>query len=461
METSPSKHQDSEDPASDELQPLLVKSHVGESAAWKVTASCCGFLADSYDLFTIDLVVPALQLQYGEHVIGAKEKSLMVSLMLVGVIVGQLSFGIVADWVGRKWAFVTTAGITILGAILSACVQPSESGWSLPLQLALCRLLLGIGVGGEYPLSATVTAEAAEDPHNRGRMLALVISMQGFGMLLSSVVALIALSAKAHLEVLWRLLLAFGAVPSIVAFGFRWKLHESAVFEQSRRTANGSTERHKPWFKILRQYGKVLLGTAGIWLLMNIFQYSLGSFKSTILLDVFPERAPLQMIYNDAKFAAITSAFAIAGFACGHIIILYYSRFTMQFWGFFAVAVVFFVVGGLSGANHASGKVMLIFLGLMFFFLNAGPNISTFILPAECFPTRIRASCHGISAASGKVGAVIGTAVLPPSYEAFGMMTVYIACGIVALLAVISTYFLTPRETVALSKLDATMKEDT
>lgn len=52
-------------------------------------------------------------------------------------------------------------------------------------------------------------------------------------------------------------------------------------------------------------------------------------------------------------------------------------------------------------------------LMLRFFILNAGPNLTTYILPAEIFPTCVRASCHGISAASGKLGAFLGTAAFP------------------------------------------------
>ena len=46
---------------------------------------------------------------------------------------------------------------------------------------------------------------------------------------------------------------------------------------------------------------------------------------------------------------------------------------------------------------------------LTFFFANFGPNSTTFIVPAELFPARFRSTCHGISAASGKAGAIIGS----------------------------------------------------
>lgn len=137
-----------------EAQPLVSKEKNLTHLA--VLASCVGFLADSYDLFTIDLVVLILELQYGSTVISTESKSLMVSTMLAGVVVGQLFFGAVADSFGRKWAFVCTAGLTVFSSVASAMCWKDGMQLALPMQLAMCRFILGCGVGGEYPLSATV-----------------------------------------------------------------------------------------------------------------------------------------------------------------------------------------------------------------------------------------------------------------------------------------------------------------
>ena len=51
---------------------------------------------------------------------------------------------------------------------------------------------------------------------------------------------------------------------------------------------------------------------------------------------------------------------------------------------------------------------MITAYALSFFFSNLGPNTTTYVLSAETFPTEIRATCHGLSAAAGKLGAVIG-----------------------------------------------------
>lgn len=439
----------------------LKDSKSTENHRWRIACACCGFLADSYDLFTIDLVILILQIEYGSDMIGAAQKSLIVSMMLAGTIIGQLSFGCVGDIVGRKWAFVATAGLTIVGALLAgACVNRAGT---LPLQLALCRFLLGIGVGGEYPLSATVTAETFSDAETRGQLMVFVISMQGFGMLLSACVALIALSCKLPLSYTWRLLCMFGAVPSTIAFILRWRMHETTAFEKIKSQTGASTSAYT-WdtAKIISNYKKLLLGTALSWMLMNISLYSLGSFKSSILNDVMPEDglSDEARVMNLAKFSAIVALFAILGFCAAFLFINRMGRFMMQLCGFSALTVLFAIIAFLDRVPtlHHGGMVFLMLLGITFFFQNFGPNTTTFIIAAEVFPTRVRSTCHGISAASGKFGAVIGTASFAPAAAAFGMIVVYVTCSIVACLGVAVTLLFTPRQVPELSELDDAME---
>ena len=79
------------------------------------------------------------------------------------------------------------------------------------------------------------------------------------------------------------------------------------------------------------------------------------------------------------------------------------------------MCVMYVVCGVVLAAQSGSLAPAAFYLlyGLSFFFCNMGPNTTTFVIPSEIFPTSIRASAHGISAAAGKVGAAIGTAVMP------------------------------------------------
>jgi len=428
----------------------------------RVWAARLGFLADSYDLFAIDLVVLIFEFVYGEQIFTVAAKSLSVTAMIAGVIVGQLSFGFIADWIGRKWAFVTTAALTVVGALLSASSTDGTVLFlDLPAQLAVTRFLLGLGVGGEYPLAATVAAESTDEPYRRRMNLASVISMQGFGMLLSSLVAMAALMCGFSLEVTWRVILAFGAFPSFIAFFLRWKLHESAAYENAvaeqagsmHMGAEGVVDQTRDLLSIMTKLWRPLIGTAAPWMLMNVFQYSISSFKSSLMNDLFPSQglSAVDQVRNAAKFSAITSCFAIVGFA-GSYSLLKWEMITLsklQISGFSMLTVVF-VIQGFLLLQLGGGKGFLILLGLMYFFQNCGPNMSTFIAPAEVYPTLVRATCHGFSAASGKVGAMIGTATITPAAEEFGLPPVFFTCAVVTAVGATLTYFFFPRGPVSM-----------
>merc|ERR1719221_1686041 len=90
----------------------------------------------------------------------------------------------------------------------------------------MSRLVLGLGVGGVYPLAATIAAESS-DSHNRGKNVSLVFSMQGVGTLLVPLVGMAFLygfgtyedrhdSGKALPGIAWRLILGIGALPGMI-----------------------------------------------------------------------------------------------------------------------------------------------------------------------------------------------------------------------------------------------------
>lgn len=113
-----------------------------------------------------------------------------------------------ADIVGRKRIFVATAALISVGSIGSAFVMDTPS-LTIYGQLACWRFILGCGVGGEYPLAATVTSESSS-AENRGKLMAGVFAMQGVGSLLSVVVVVLCLLLGCSNAFTWRFALAFG-----------------------------------------------------------------------------------------------------------------------------------------------------------------------------------------------------------------------------------------------------------
>jgi MFS transporter, PHS family, inorganic phosphate transporter len=87
-------------------------------------------------------------------------------------------------------------------------------------------------------------------------------------------------------------------------------------------------------------------------------------------------------------------------------------RKKLQIGGFLILTIVFCIFGFGFYTISPGGLVALVCLAN--FFSNFGPNTTTFIVPGEVFPTRYRSTGHGVSAASGKIGAIISQALIGP-----------------------------------------------
>jgi PHS family inorganic phosphate transporter-like MFS transporter len=87
-------------------------------------------------------------------------------------------------------------------------------------------------------------------------------------------------------------------------------------------------------------------------------------------------------------------------------------RKRLQICGFLILSAIFSIFGFGFYTISSGGLVALVCLANLF--SNFGPNTTTFIVPGEVFPTRYRSTGHGISAASGKIGAIISQAFIGP-----------------------------------------------
>ena len=149
---------------------------------------------------------------------------------MIGSILGQLIAGSLADIFGRKKLFVLTAALISIGSFGSACSIDTPT-LTIYGQIALWRFFLGAGVGGEYPLAATVTCESSS-ARKRGSLMAAVFSMQGAGSLLSGIVVYLCLATGFTTGFAWRFALAFGSLPVLLAFPWRLMMHETESFQK-------------------------------------------------------------------------------------------------------------------------------------------------------------------------------------------------------------------------------------
>ena len=155
-----------------------------------------GFFTDAYDLFCISLVTKLLGRIY-YHVDGAPKPGTLppnVSAAVNGVafcgtLSGQLFFGWLGDKMGRKKVYGMTLMLMVICSIGSG-LSFGHNPKSVMATLCFFRFWLGFGIGGDYPLSATIMSEYS-NKKTRGAFIAAVFAMQGFGILVGGIFAMI------------------------------------------------------------------------------------------------------------------------------------------------------------------------------------------------------------------------------------------------------------------------------
>ncbi|KAI8641593.1 general substrate transporter [Parasitella parasitica] len=440
--------------AEQKLQSLEKLDDVGASAGgWNwftartILTSGAGFFTDSYDVFIINLVTPMLGFVYYAHnnnKIPSDIEGVLKGMSSVGTFIGQLLFGFLGDILGRKiYGFELL--IIIIGTINCATASSAIRGVSAIGFLGLWRLILGIGIGGDYPMSATITSEWSSTG-KRGMMMALIFSMQGIGNLAAAIVTLILLAIfknaiiadVMNLDYVWRLCIGLGAVPAVATIYLRFTMPESPRYSlnvdhdvEAAAVAKGQSvstelakqytkveEKRDHWAEFRAYFGqwknlKVLIGTASSWFLLDVAFYGLGLNNSAILAAIgyANKPTPFETLWaNTVGQIIITCLGSVPGYYITVFTIERLGRRTIQLMGFAVTTVLFAILAGCYHILIEKSMPAFIFLfTLAQLFQNFGANSTTFIIPGEVFPTKVRASAHGISAASGKAGAILAS----------------------------------------------------
>jgi PHS family inorganic phosphate transporter-like MFS transporter len=136
----------------------LIDAYGFSWLVWEVAAS--GFFTDSYNLFATNVILPSLAYVYWPNSVSSWRETLINCTTLAGSVVGQLAFGYLADRFGRTSLYGVELLIVIFSTIaISASSTGVEGSMSILAWLVACRFIMGIGIGAEYPLSASICVE--------------------------------------------------------------------------------------------------------------------------------------------------------------------------------------------------------------------------------------------------------------------------------------------------------------
>ena len=504
-----------------------------------------GLFGESYLLFSVGTLKPVWEMLYPDCWMGdgggVCSTALLNSItyaLVVGVILGMVLLGTVASRIGRRAGSIATASLMTIGAVgMSICSMIlSDHPSFLFGSMAMLLFLFGIGVGGEYPISAAsaneramvelksrlsrekrhpdeATADDSAEHIGRGRNVLLVFTMQGVGVFCNAltIMALLLITKQVGDEydsqmllAIWQITYAVGAIILSYVLIIRiLYLEESQVWASDKEMREdemsididsdfkyeaGSpptspmynsldaalgeqvlsslsmpsgtsstfadtgiqTLQHVPSttseddrnssanYLLLRNYGYRLLGTSLSWLLWDVAFYGNKLFQSSFLAALFGKNDVT--LFQLTGAATLNAYVALAGYFAAAFIVDHPSvgRFNLQFYGFSITGALFVCCGFLKGAIETPGLVFLYFLSS--FFGQCGPNATTFLIPAEVFPTECRTMCHGISAASGKVGALIAAVLFSYVDE----MDLFLIAGVCSFAAAFFTFFTIP-----------------
>ncbi|KAL8276768.1 hypothetical protein RQP46_010824 [Phenoliferia psychrophenolica] len=163
--------------------------------------------------------------------------TLFSSLQFVGIIIGQLSFGVLSDRVGRKPGMIFASCWIMFFSILSGLAYGGDNPQVLWRCLIAYRFLIGIGIGAEYPAGSVAASENTEDPGvskkwQQGLLVAATNTAIDFGFVAAYLVPYFSLMifGEGRLEWVWRLTLGFGAVSAFIVLLFRMTMVEPKLY---------------------------------------------------------------------------------------------------------------------------------------------------------------------------------------------------------------------------------------
>ncbi|KAL2872004.1 major facilitator superfamily domain-containing protein [Aspergillus lucknowensis] len=402
-----------------------------------------GFFADGYLNLTIGLVVPILGYLYfqgNEGSVPAVDSDIMKGGLSLGMVVGQLAFGVLGDAWGRHTIYGRELLITIFGTLLVILMPwKNMSPSAVTAWVAVWRVVTGVGTGADYPLSSSLSAEKAP-LGSRAVQVLTVFSNIGLGNFSASIVFLVLLRAFQgaitskldRLQWVWRLQLGIGIVPAALTLYARLTIGETSpyqhyVADQGAGRKRGLKEQWADFHDYFKEWrhARVLFATSAAWFLFDIAYYGLNLNQSIILsrIGYSTGATPWEKLWKMAVGNLIVQAAGyLPGFYVGIFLPDRIGRVRQQFYSSTITCILYAIWAGISAPSaHTSTAGMMVIFAISQFVICAGPNVTTFLIPAEVFPTRVRGTAHGISAAAGKCGAILTAFAFGTVEEAIGL----------------------------------------
>jgi len=343
--------------------------------------------------------------------------SLAASAIYVGMFVGSLVLGRFSDSVGRRRIYVYDLLATAIFLVLTGLS-------SNVYQFIGFQVLAGIGIGADYPVSSSIQAEFSPR-RSRGRFLVFNIFSWTIGS-----IAFYAISIPIVIfsgAIAWRLMYITGSIVPMIVIIARRSIPETPYWlkgqgrtEEASAVANSmaggrtavnvippEVQQGKTSFLGFGGYSKLIIFTSVAWFCYDVASYGVWNYTPSLFIQES----------SSYVFTMASTLMEEIPVVLGTLVCIYAiekaGRKKLEGIGFGLAGVSLVIFGLLS--YHSILPFIMIFMAfaLMHFFHNIGPTNITYLYPVEIFPTRIRATGMGISAAASRIGAILGVFAFP------------------------------------------------
>ena len=376
-----------------------------------------GWMFDAMDVGILSFVIAALSVDWG---LNSTEMGWIGSVNSIGMAVGALLFGVLADKVGRKKIFMWTLILFSVASGVSAFTT------TLAAFLVL-RFLIGMGLGGELPVASTLVSESVK-AEERGRVVVLLESFWAGGWLIAAIISYFVIPSDIWPIEGWRVALLLTALPAIYAVYIRIKLPDSPQFAVKEVSKKRSVFQNiaEVWSK---EYAKSTFMMWVLWFAVVFSYYGMFLWLPSVMVGKGFD------LISSFKYVLIMTLAQLPGYFTAAWFI---EKFGRKF------VLVTYLIGTAASAlvfGNAETVGVLLASGMLLSFFNLGAWGALYAYTPEQYPAVIRGTGAGMAAAVGRIGGVFGPllvgSLLGKGYEygtIFAIFCVAILIGVVAVI---------------------------
>ncbi|AMA63510.1 sugar (and other) transporter family protein [Kurthia sp. 11kri321] len=370
-----------------------------------------GWLFDALDVGILSFVIAALAVEWN---LTPTEMGWIGSINSIGMAVGALAFGLMADRFGRKSVFMWTLVIFSVASGLSAATTTLAA-------FMVLRFFVGMGLGGELPVASTLVSESVA-PKERGRVVVLLESFWAGGWLLAAIISYFVIPTYG-----WRVALILTAIPAFYAIYLRISLPDSPKYEANK------TKRQSIWKNIQsvwkKEYAKSTLMLWIVWFMVVFSYYGMFLWLPSVMV-----MKGFSMIQSFEYVLIMTLAQLPGYFTAAWIIEKVGRKFVLSLY-LLGTAVSALTFG------FADTTAMLLVSGMFLSFFNLGAWGALYAYTPENYPTIIRGTGSGMAASVGRLGGIFGPLLVgvltARSVDISSIFTIFTIAIVIAIIAII------------------------